>query len=82
MTQRSLRRSIARTGTDTHYSEVREITLPSGFATFSTLMALMPDAPPHIEPFVPDLPYEGDIADTAALETWVPAHALQHQPSV
>jgi len=29
-------------GADTHYSEVREIVLPSGLSTFSTLQAMMP----------------------------------------
>ena len=58
------------TGADTHYAEVREIVLPSGLGTFSTLRAIMPDYPPAIGPFSPVLGYEGDIADTAALERW------------
>jgi hypothetical protein len=65
------------TGSDTHYSEVREISLPSQLSTFSTMMALMPDAPAHIGPFIPTVPYAGDISDTEALETWIPAHALR-----
>jgi hypothetical protein len=59
------------TGADTHFSEVREITLPSGLSTFSTLQAIMPDAPRSIGPFAPDIPYDGDISDTAALEKWI-----------
>ncbi len=59
------------TGADTHYSEVGEITLPSGLATFSTLRALMPDHPPALGPYVPQIPYAGDMSDTAALEKWV-----------
>ena len=59
------------TGADTHYSEVREIVLPSGLSTFSTLQAVMPDYPRSIGPYVPNLKYDGDISDTAALETWV-----------
>jgi Peptidase family S41 len=59
------------TGADTHFSEVREIVLPSGLSTFSTLQAIMPDAPRTIGPFVPDMPYDGDISDTAALEKWI-----------
>ncbi len=66
------------TGSDTHYAEVREVLLPSGLSTFSTLMALMPDAPAHIGPFVPSISYDGDISDTSALEAWIPAHALLH----
>jgi hypothetical protein len=59
------------TGADTHYSEVREITLPSGLSTFSTLRAIMTDAPRDIGPYTPSHPYAGDISDTAALETWI-----------
>ena len=59
------------TGADTHFSEVREIVLPSGLSTFSTLQAIMPDAPRAIGPFAPDVPYDGDISDTAALEKWI-----------
>jgi hypothetical protein len=61
------------TGADTHYSEVGEITLPSGLATFSTLRALMPDAPIVMGPYAPRIPYAGDMSDTAALEKWVAA---------
>ncbi len=59
------------TAADTHYAEVREITLPSGLATFSTLQAIMPDAPLHIGPYVPAVEYSGDISDTGALEHWI-----------
>jgi len=58
------------TGADTHYSEVREIVLPSGLSTFSTLQAVMPDRPRAIGPYRPTIEYTGDIADTAALEKW------------
>jgi hypothetical protein len=30
-----------------------------------------PHPPPQIGPFVPSLPFEGSIADTAALEAWI-----------
>jgi hypothetical protein len=59
------------TGTDTHYSEERIVTLPSGLGTFSTLQAILPDMPAHIGPFAPAFPYYGDITDTAALERWI-----------
>jgi hypothetical protein len=61
------------TGADTHYEEVGEITLPSGLATFSTLRAIMTDHPPKLGPYTPQIPYDGDITDTAALEKWVAA---------
>lgn len=59
------------TGADTHYFEVREIVLPSGLATFSTLQALSPHDPAVIGPFKPTIEYDGDMADTASLERWV-----------
>jgi hypothetical protein len=59
------------TNADTHYSEVREIVLPSGLSTFSTLQAMMPDAPRQIGPYDPKYQFNGDIADTAALEKWI-----------
>jgi len=65
------------TGADTHFSEVREITLPSGLSTFSTLQAVEADQPRALGPYVPDVPYDGDISDTAALETWIAGLAAQ-----
>ncbi|MBS0363572.1 MAG: hypothetical protein JSR98_19530 [Proteobacteria bacterium] len=59
------------TGADTHYSEYRDIVLPSGLSSGSTLMGLMPDAPPRLGPYAPKYPYAGDIADTAGLERWI-----------
>lgn len=59
------------TGSDTHYQEVREVVLPSGLSTFSTLQAIAPDAPRKVGPYAPRFIYAGDIADTAALEKWV-----------
>ncbi|HET6971352.1 MAG TPA: hypothetical protein VFH92_09520, partial [Phenylobacterium sp.] len=59
------------TGADTHYSEYRQITLPSGLSTFSTLAAMIPAAPRNIGPYTPRDAYDGDIADTAAVEAWV-----------
>jgi Peptidase family S41 len=68
------------TGADTHFSEVREIVLPSGLSTFSTLQAIMPDAPRTIGPYAPEIPYDGDISDTAALETWIAQLAASSHP--
>jgi hypothetical protein len=68
------------TGADTHYSEVRQILLPSGLSTFSTLQAIMPDQPRNIGPFVPKFQFDGDIADTAALEKWIAEKANSPSP--
>jgi hypothetical protein len=61
------------TDSDTHYSEVREELLPSGLSKFSTLQAMSPAEPLQQGPFVPSVFYDGDIADTAALERWIVA---------
>lgn len=67
---------------DTHNSEVREIKLPSGLSMFSTLQAIMPDAPYRIGPFVPAHVFEGDITDVAQIQRWfadtvLPAHGVR-----
>jgi len=59
------------TAADTHYTNVREIVLPSGLSTFSTLQAIDPAAPLHIGPYIPAYHFDGDISDTAALERWI-----------
>jgi hypothetical protein len=61
------------TAFDTHYSEVREVTLPSGLIMFSTLQAIMTGSPAQNGPFAPDptFVFDGDIANTEALERWV-----------
>lgn len=63
------------TGAVTHFSEERIVTLPSGLARLSLLMALMPDQPPQIGPYAPSFPYFGNISNTAALERWI-EHAV------
>jgi hypothetical protein len=60
----------------THFLEVREEYLPSGYSMFSTLQAVDPGSPYQIGPFEPALIYNGDIADTRALEAWVIATAV------
>jgi hypothetical protein len=65
------------TDANTHYMEVREDKLPSGLSMFSTLQALSPSSPAQIGPFVPERLYDGSIADTAALESWVEKQALE-----
>jgi hypothetical protein len=59
------------TDANTHYMEVREDELPSGLSMFSTLQAVAPASPAQVGPFVPEVAYEGSIADTAALEKWI-----------
>lgn len=59
------------TGAVTHYSEVREIMLPSGLSTFSTLQAIMTSAPHDIGPYSPAVEFEGDIADSKSIENWI-----------
>lgn len=55
----------------TRYYEVREDRLPSGLSMFSTLQALSPGSPAQVGPFAPEVAFDGDVSDTAALETWV-----------
>jgi hypothetical protein len=60
----------------THYVDVREQYLPSGYSMFSTLESVDPGSAREVGPFDPVLKYDGDIADTAALEAWVIATAV------
>ncbi|MEQ7874303.1 S41 family peptidase [Sphingomonas sp. ASV193] len=59
------------TDANTHYTEVREVLLPSGMSYFSTLQAFSPLNPRQYGPFVPRHSYADDIADTADVEKWV-----------
>ena len=59
------------TDANTHYTENRDEPLPSGLSRFSTQQAISPSAPLRYGPFVPAIAYDGDIADTTALERWV-----------
>jgi len=68
---RPCRRSAMSTDSNTNYMEVREIVLPSDLSTFSTLQKIDFTQPFRIGPFEPHRAYDGDIADTAALEAWV-----------
>jgi hypothetical protein len=60
----------------TRYVDVREQYLPSGYSMFSTLESVDPGSASEVGPFDPVLTYDGDIADTAALEAWVIATAV------
>jgi hypothetical protein len=50
--------------------------LPSGYSMFSTLESVDPGSALEVGPFEPVLAYDGDIADTDALEAWVIATAV------
>jgi hypothetical protein len=58
------------TDMSTRYMEVREITLPSGLRTFSTLQKLALGVG-DFGPYRPDLRYPGPLADTDKLKAWV-----------
>jgi Peptidase family S41 len=60
----------------TRFVDVREQYLPSGYSMFSTLESVDPSSPSEVGPFDPVLTYNGDIADTDALEKWVVAVAV------
>jgi hypothetical protein len=66
------------TDSNTRYTENREELMPSGLSKFSTQQAMAPSEPMQYGPFAPSVPYDGDIADTAALERWVTALAAAH----
>jgi len=55
----------------TRFVDVREQYLPSGYSLFSVLQSVHPEIPYQVGPFTPALTYNGDIADTAALEKWI-----------
>lgn len=61
------------TNAATRYMEVREIELPSGLGFFSTLQEVDMSQPPQYGPFEPKYLYDGNIADTAAVQHWVAA---------
>jgi len=70
----------ARRGYDWRYANVfmRLFGLASGVATFSTLQAIITDAPPKVGPFEPARNFAGDISDTAAVEHWVLSDVAPH----
>ena len=59
------------TNAATRYMEVREIELPSGLSTFSTLQKVVIGEDADIGPFVPEQVFPGAMSDTAALEDWI-----------
>ncbi len=65
------------TDANTHYSEVSDRPMPSGLSTFSTMMAVAMSDPPRLGPFTPQSVFDGDIADTAAVQAWATAIAAR-----
>lgn len=59
------------TNAATRYMEVREITLPSGLSTFSTLQKVVIGEDADIGPFAPEHVFPGQMSDTAALDAWI-----------
>jgi len=60
------------TSADTLYMDIRQRTLPSGLTGVSMPMKVYRDRPRGSnQPVVPVYPFEGDISDTPALETWI-----------
>ena len=54
------------------YGEIRQVALPSGWAWMSvSTKAFLSSAPGRQGAIEPDLGWDGEIADTAALEAWV-----------
>jgi hypothetical protein len=54
----------------TRYMEVREVTLPSGMRTFSTLQKVSLSSS-DFGPYEPEIVYPGDLSDDKALKEWV-----------
>lgn len=59
------------------YGEINQFKLPSGYGTISLPSAIYSAVQAPREPFVPDLPYAGDMADEPALMRWVAASLLK-----
>lgn len=59
------------TGADTVYMDVRGVALPSGLGRFVVPMKVYRNRPrAHNAAYAPHLPYDGDIRDTKALQSW------------
>lgn len=53
------------------YMEVRAEPLPSGLGSFRTMQKVAMEFPRKMGPYQPAMRYDGDMADTAALERWL-----------
>lgn len=67
------------TDQNTHYSEARSITLPSGISTFSTLQAIDRSHSRRIGPFTPAIVYTGRTDDDEAVKAWVTERVLSQR---
>jgi hypothetical protein len=60
------------TDADTVYMDVRNERLPSGLGAFTIAQKVYRDrARGHNEPYEPAHRYDGDLADTGAVQAWV-----------
>lgn len=59
------------TDANTHYTEVRDVPMPSGLSSFSTMQSISVDSPRQFGPFVPHIAFNGDLADNEAVEAWL-----------
>jgi len=60
------------TSADTMYMDIRQATLPSGHGTLHVAMKVYRGRKRgNNVPLVPRYPYQGDLADTGALEHWI-----------
>jgi hypothetical protein len=62
------------------YGEINRFELPSGNGALYVASALYASPQATREPFVPDLAYRGNMADDAALTTWVAATLAKTRP--
>ena len=62
------------------YGEIEVFKLPSGNGSIRLPSAIYTTAQAPREPFVPDLPYAGNLADDAALMKWVAARLAVLKP--
>jgi hypothetical protein len=59
------------TSADTQYLQVRQLALPSGRDSVWLPMKVWRNRPRGNEPYIPKHRFPGEIADTAALESWI-----------
>jgi hypothetical protein len=60
------------TSADTVYMELRKVTLPSGKGTLGFPIKVVRNRPRgHNEPHIPDIRYQGNMEDTAALQAFI-----------
>lgn len=64
------------------YGEINGFDLPSGRGSISLPSAIYAGFQATREPFVPDLPYPGNLADDAALSKWVASTLARLKPGL